>query len=150
MFSLGDSKREGRAGGGGGGLSPSNDINNSYAVVNGIGGSASTVCEAKGKNVLNIASSCTQGTKGGYPEGNKGGDGKNIVSQLLYGTTGYAGGAGGIAGGNSNGGSGSGYGTGGGGAGLLDVGIVPAAQSTANNSQGGDGAHGKIILRWRE
>ena len=79
-----------------------------------------------------------------------GGNGTGIASKLIYGKTGYAGGNGGIAGNNSNGKTGSGYGTGGGGAGLFDMGMISSAQSSANNSKGGDGANGKIILRWRE
>jgi len=150
VFAVGKSTKEGNAGGGGGGFVPSNDANNNYALINGTGGNISTLCSAKGVNMLNVESSCTRGAKGGYPEGNAGGNGTGIASKLIYGKTGYAGGNGGIAGNNSNGKTGSGYGTGGGGAGLFDMGMISSAQSSANNSKGGDGANGKIILRWRE
>ena len=89
--------------------------------VNGTGGNISTLCSAKGVNMLNVESSFYTGCqKGGYPEGNAGGNGTGIKhAEFWYGKTIYAGGNGGIAGNNSNGKTGSGYGTGGGGAGLF-------------------------------
>ncbi len=138
VFAYGTSKQLSAGGGKGGFFSTINDSND---VLNGIGGSISTLCKYGNNDYFNNASYCTKGEIGETSLNNKGGKGGSITS---YGTGGF----GGITGDNSNGGNAEGYGAGGGGAGIREIG-TPSI-STYNPNIGGKGTNGRIMLEWWE
>ena len=138
-----------RAGGGGGGISPS--VSNTGVFTNGKGGSISNVCHYKSKGYLNNANYCIKGKTGNAPLENSsvGGVGANFAFEKISGI----GGAGGRqdSGENSNGGAGSGIGAGGGGAAIRKFSNgIPVADALNNPNKGGQGANGKIIIEWWE
>ena len=142
-----------KAGGGGGGYSPS--VNSSNALINGAGGGVSNICHFKNTSYFNKAAYCTKGLKGADAADAKGGAGANFTP-LTYDeektVTGTGGGGGQIdTGDNSNGRAALGIAAGGGGASIRDLGKVDSSSQsniTNNQTKGGDGANGKIILEW--
>ncbi len=138
-----------KAGGGGGGISPS--VNAFGVFTNGKGGSISNVCHYKSKGYLNNTNYCLKGKAGNTPLENSsvGGDGANFSFEKIFGT----GGAGGRqdTGENSNGGAGGGIGAGGGGAAIRKFSNGVSASDVLNNpNKGGQGSNGKIIIEWWE
>ncbi len=142
-----------KAGGGYGGNSPS--INSSNVLTNGTGGSISNVCHFKNTSYFSKASYCKKGLKGADAVDVKGGIGGNFTP-LKYDeektVTGTGGTGGQIdTGDNSNGKAGTGIASGGGGASIRDLGRVDSSSQsniTNNQTKGGNGANGKIILEW--
>ncbi len=142
-----------KAGGGYGGNSPS--INSSNVLANGAGGDISNICHFKSTSYFNKASYCKKGLKGVDAVDVKGGAGANFTP-LTYDeekTVSGTGGTGGQidTGDNANGKAAGGFASGGGGASIRDLGRVDSSSQsniTNNQTKGGDGANGKIILEW--
>ncbi len=152
-----------KAGGGLGGKSVSI---NSGVLVNGAGGEVSGTCHYKTTSYINNNKKCIKGIKGSDAIGAAGGkgadfttftytvidkDGNETKKEVKGG-----GGDGGIQGDNNNGkdaGHEALYASGGGGAAIRDLGQVSTASQTnitKNETKGGAGSNGKIILEWYE
>ena len=161
VFALSTNKQMTAGGGLGGGFPTTGTVDGKSVVINGIGGSISSICKTAANSSININSTkyCTKGIAGNIGEGNTGGKGAdfkgytytvtdksgNDVKKVITGT----GGDGGAAGTTSDGETiNDSIGAGGGGAGLRDIGETSTGSVTANPSRGGNGSNGKIILEW--
>ena len=149
----------------GGGLGGGSVSINSNALINGAGGAVSGTCHYKTTNYINNKK-CIKGKKGYDAIGTAGGKGADFItySYSVIDKDGNEtkkevkgeGGDGGMQGDNNNGkdaGFDKLYASGGGGAAIRDLGQVSAASQTnitKNETQGGAGSNGKIILEWYE